>query len=82
MLDAKLFRLRCALLSKIKTRLRCSLRGSRGAADPYSWRSSFTPILRSSGFAERDPYVRNGLVTRWKVRGRNVVVSAPSSGTT
>jgi uncharacterized protein YciI len=25
-------------------------------------------------FAERDPYVRNGLVTRWKVRGWNVVV--------
>ena len=27
-------------------------------------------------FAERDPYVRNGLVTRWKVRGWNVVVGA------
>jgi uncharacterized protein YciI len=25
-------------------------------------------------FAEHDPYVRNGLVTRWKVRGWNVVV--------
>jgi uncharacterized protein YciI len=25
-------------------------------------------------FAERDPYVRNGLVTRWKVREWNVVV--------
>ena len=25
-------------------------------------------------FAERDPYVRNGSVTRWKVRGWNVVV--------
>jgi len=32
-------------------------------------------------FAERDPYVRNGLVTRWKVRGWNVVVGAPSFGT-
>jgi len=27
-------------------------------------------------FAERDPYVRNGLVTRWKVREWNVVVGA------
>jgi uncharacterized protein len=27
-------------------------------------------------FAERDPYVRNGLVTRWKVRVWNVVVGA------
>jgi uncharacterized protein YciI len=25
-------------------------------------------------FAEHDPYVRNGLVTRWKVRGWNVVI--------
>jgi uncharacterized protein YciI len=25
-------------------------------------------------FAEHDPYVRNGLVTRWKVRGWNIVV--------
>jgi uncharacterized protein YciI len=25
-------------------------------------------------FAEHDPYVRNGLVIRWKVRGWNVVV--------
>jgi uncharacterized protein YciI len=25
-------------------------------------------------FAERDPYVRNGLVTQWKVRGWNNVV--------
>ncbi len=25
-------------------------------------------------FAENDPYVRNGLVTRWKVRGWNAVV--------
>jgi len=27
-------------------------------------------------FAERDPYVRNGLVTGWKVREWNVVVGA------
>jgi hypothetical protein len=25
-------------------------------------------------FAEQDPYVHNGLVKRWKVRGWNVVV--------
>lgn len=28
----------------------------------------------AAGFAEDDPYVRNGLVTRWKVRGWNVVI--------
>jgi len=31
-------------------------------------------------FAEQDPYVRNGLVTRWRVRRWNVVVPQPPGG--
>ena len=31
-------------------------------------------------FAEADPYVRAGLVTRWRVRPWNVVVVPPTAG--
>lgn len=32
-------------------------------------------------FVAQDPYVRNGLVTRWRVREWNIVVGAPAAGT-
>ena len=59
----------------------------RTSAENSSWRAHFqSPSTESAfvfraadaavpmRFVERDPYVRNGLVTRWKVRVWNIVV--------
>jgi uncharacterized protein YciI len=34
----------------------------------------FHSATAAEGFAQADPYVRNGLVTRWRVRAWNTVV--------
>jgi hypothetical protein len=32
------------------------------------------------GFVSRDPYVREGLVTAWRIRPWNVVIGCPTAG--
>jgi uncharacterized protein YciI len=39
----------------------------------------FRSAAAAEAFAAADPYVREGLVTSWRVRPWNVVVGAPSS---
>jgi uncharacterized protein YciI len=42
----------------------------------------FTTDDRSvvEGFVSRDPYVREGLVTAWRIRPWNVVIGRPAAG--
>ena len=44
----------------------------------------FTTDDRSvvEGFVSRDPYVREGLVTAWRIRPWNVVIGRPAAGRT